>query len=81
MNKPTECPITMSQIFQAKFQPMTDLDYEGFAGMHGDGLIAVIDDLVVVFDLGPSEEHNLQVQGPDGECWTWSISTDPLQIN
>lgn len=80
MTTDTKCPITMAQIFQAKFQPMAEEDYESFAGVEGEGNVAEIDGLVVILDLGNVNEHNLQVHGPDGECWTWTIPTDPLQI-
>ena len=76
-----KCPVSLPQIFQAKFQPMTEQDYESFAGMEGEGVTAEIDGLVVILDFGNADEHNLQVHGPDGECWAWTISDDPVQIS
>ena len=67
-----KCPVSLPQIFQAEFVPMTEADLEGFAGVEGNGYIAEVGEYTVVLDHS-QESAMLQVQGPDGSWWSLEL--------
>jgi len=88
MTTNSKCPLSLAQVFQAEFTPMTESDLEGFAGVEGDGYMAEIGEYLpdldysymAVLDYSPNKTV-LQVLGPDGECWHWVLPSMPERIS
>ena len=77
--KPTECPLTQSDIMtaliQGAFKPMDDSTAQAFAGIEYTGYIwqpKHLQDTVVVADHGPGGIV-FQVVAPSGATWQWEV--------
>lgn len=71
----SKCPVSLPQIFQAKFVPMTEDDLECFAGVEGDGYSAEVGEYLVILDHS-QDSAVLQVQGPDGSWWSLELPSE-----
>lgn len=85
--KDTPCPITLVEIFKAKFQPMSREDYDTFAGI-GDGMIAELGEFIVTLELelDGNKNHTIQVHYAGSgdllaDCtWAWKVPRYGTQI-
>ena len=75
-----KCPVSIADIFQAKFKPFTESDWYGYAGVEGDGYIARITvgnvDYEVVLGVGDDTVLEVYYLSPTHyatECWRIEI--------
>ena len=79
---PDACPVTLVDILQARFLPMDESDYDGFAGVQGNGYIAKIKGCLIIYDDGAdNDECGLQVHDPESShSWGFKVSSEAVRL-
>ena len=77
-----KCPVSIADIFQAEFKPFDHGDWETFAGVEGDGYIAMViilgESYQVVLDHGSDSEVQVHYINEDtGKYQAWLIPIGP----